>query len=125
MFDLVDKINTFLSEPSAARAVAFGLALSWGGTQIIKKRGPKPLRLWLLMLDDVDTRLVLRTLAFALAWVPVFLLWPAPSIVERTLAAGVTAVCAPTAYTLIARIAYHYFPWLEPKVSSNATAPKE
>jgi hypothetical protein len=112
VFELITGINEFLTTPTPLRAVAFGLALSWGGTQWFKHR--KPVK----RLDEQTYRITVQVIAFALAWVPVALLWPAP-IAERMLAAVTTGICAPFTYTFVARIAYKFFPWLEPKLSAK------
>lgn len=117
MFDIITNVNVFLQNPSPLKAVLFALALSWGGTQWFKFR--KPVK----KLDERTYRITVQSIAFVLAWVPVALLWPAP-LTERLLAAVTTGICAPFTYTLIARIAYKFFPWLEPKLSAQP-APKD
>lgn len=122
MQDAIEWFNGFLAQPSPLKAVMFGLLLSWGGTQWLKKRGLTVLRHFLDELDDESHKVVLRAIAFLLAWCPVFALWPADAL-ERGLAAGVTAVCAPYTYSFITAIAYHFFPWLEPKLSARPRDP--
>lgn len=119
MQQFIEWFNSFLTQPSPLRAVMFGLLLSWGGTQYLKKRGLELMRRWLDELDDESHRTVIRAIAFMLAWTPVYLMWPAIEITERALAAGVTAVCAPYAYSFFTAIAFHFFPWLEPKLSAR------
>lgn len=112
MLDIIPAIEKFLTEESALRAVVFALAMSWGGTQWFKHR--KAVK----TLDSQTYRITVQAVAFTFAWVPVARLWPGETD-ERFLAAGVTAVCAPFTYTLIARVAYHFFPWLEQKMSAQ------
>jgi hypothetical protein len=118
MFEFINGSNVFLSQASPLKAVLFGLLLSWGGTQILKKRGPPSLQRWLALMDDEDHRVAVRVIAFVLAWLPVYILWPADRV-ERALAAGVTAVCAPYAYSFFTAIAFNFFPWLEPRLSAR------
>ena len=120
----IQMVETFLVQPSASRAVLFGLIAAWCGTHVIK-RNSKMLRRWLDELDDDSHRVVVRCLAFLMAWVPVALLWPAESLTERFLAAGVTAISAPYAYSLFTTIAFHFWPWLEPKMSARPRAAAE
>lgn len=121
----IEWFNNFLFHPSPLLAVLFGLALSFGGTQIIK-RNAKLVRRWFADLDDDTHRTVIRLIAFLLAWVPVALLWPVPEnatlsagLTIKFLAAGVTATCAPYIYKLATLIAFHFWPWLEPKMSAR------
>ena len=121
----IDWLNGFLFQPSPLLAVLFGLALSFGGTQVIKRNR------WLVArffsdLDDDSHRTVIRIIAFLLAWAPEAMLWPVPeslslstALMTKFLAAGVTATCAPYIYKLAALIAFHFWPWLEPKVSAR------
>lgn len=104
--------NAFLSEPNALRAVLFGLLISWSGSQALKFL-PSMVRL-----NGEAHRQAVQFLAFTLAYVPVALLWPGPWSI-RLLAAVTTGLCAPTAYSLVVRILYHYFPWLEPRLSAK------
>lgn len=123
--ELIEWFNNFLSNPSPLLAVLFGLSLSFGGTQIIK-RNAKLVRRWFADLDDDTHRTVIRLIAFLLAWVPVALLWPVPEnatlsagLTIKFLAAGVTATCAPYIYKLFSLILFHFWPWLEPKMSAR------
>lgn len=111
-----DKLDAFLATPGPLRAVLFGLLLSWGGTQMAKF-SPR-----LRCMALVDHRLATRLLAFALAYVPVAWLWPGPWSV-RLLAAVTTGLCAPMAYTIAVRAAYHFWPWLEPRLSARPSEP--
>lgn len=108
----VHETNAFLSTPSALRAVLFGLLLSWSTSQVLKFLPS------LMAMSDPTHKVVVRWLAFCLAYFPVVMLWPG-SFAERMLAGVITGLCAPTAYALLARALYHFFPWLEARMSAK------
>lgn len=113
---MLDWINTFagwLALPEV-RAILVALIISWNGTQIVKN-APQ-----LTSMPEAGRRLSTRTIAFALAAIPALLLWPG-AFPENALMAAATGLAAPTIYTYGARILYHYFPWLEPKMSAVPT----
>lgn len=114
MIDLswVSGINAFLDTPSPARAVAFGWLMSWGLTQIIKflpimRRFP----------DDV-ARTVTQIIAFLLAFIPTFMLWPGDTNI-KLIASLLVAAWAPTAYSKVTTVLYHFMPFLEKKMSAT------
>lgn len=114
MTSIIDWLDHFLATPGALRAVAFGLLLSWSGTQALKFLPP------LRNLGPTTIRLVVRAMAGVLALVAVLALWPA-GWMERLLVGLTTALCSPTAYTIAVRVAYHWWPWLEPRMSATPT----
>lgn len=94
-----------------ARAIVIALIISWNGTQLVKN-APYIAR----TADDAERRLLVRILAFALGFWPAFVLWPGEKS-EAVLVAIAVGLGSPAAYTLAARVLYHFFPWLEPKMS--------
>lgn len=110
---MLEWITTFAGWLARAevRAVLIALIISWNGTQLVKNAPG------LVALEDGRRRLSTRTIAFALGFMPAFALWPGGHI-EAVLVAAATGLAAPTIYTYGARILYHYFPWLEIKMSA-------
>lgn len=121
MFDLswIEWLNKFLETPSAARAIVLGLLVSWGGTQIIKFSP-------LVQKFPTDVaRTATQVIAFLLAFVPTFLLWPPEGeAAMKFVMSVVVATWAPKAYTKASTFLYHFFPFLEPKLSATPV-PKE
>lgn len=113
---ILDAINAQLGGRTAVAAVLAGLLCSLAFTQALKKLGPDWERL-----SDRQLRLLIRVTAFAFGFVPTFALWP-----QRGWAAVsfgfVVGVLAPAIYTLAARIAVHYWPWLDAALSARPTA---
>lgn len=101
-----------------ARAILIALIISWNGTQLIKNAP------WLVDLPDSARRWWTRAIAFALGFWPALALWPGPNS-EAVLVAVAVGLASPAAYTYGARILYHYFPWLEPKMSAAPVVPRE
>lgn len=108
----VTVIEGWLVEPSASRAIVAGLALSWFGTQLIKKHIlPKS---W----DDDLHKRITALVAFVLACAPTYHMWPADGGVFAALIIG---VASPTVYVAAVKTLYRYLPWLEPKMSARPT----
>ncbi len=123
MFDLsmIETLNNFLETPTAARAIAFGMLISWGGTQLVKFN---PLvRKLLNHLPPEMGRTVVQAIAFLLAFIPTFLLWPGMGTV-KVLGSIVVGTWSPKAYQKATVVLYHFFPYLEPKLSATPV-PKE
>ena len=98
------------------RAVLVALVIAWNVTQLAKNapgiaNRPERTRRWLV-----------RAFAFVAGFIPAALLWTAP-LAERLTYAAAVGLAAPAAYTLVARVLYHFFPWLEPKMSGCPSAP--
>lgn len=110
---MLEWINTFAGWLSRAevRAVLIALIISWNGTQLVKNCPG------LTCLDEGERRFWTRVIAFVFAALPAFLLWPG-GFPEDLLVAIATGLGSPAIYTYGARILYHYFPWLEPKMSA-------
>ena len=111
MLDYINTVTGWLAYPEV-RAVLVGLIVSWNGTQIVKNAPslvgkPEPARRWST-----------RGIAFLLGLFPTALLWPG-YIHERVLIGVAVGLAAPTIYTYGARVLYHYFPWLEAKMSAG------
>lgn len=109
-------LNDFLSTPSGLRALVFGLLLSWLGTQLIKFAPA------IQQLADRDNRLGVRAIAFAIGFVTVLALWPAPWPPRIGLAV-IVGLASPLAYKVVMLAAYHFAPWLEPKLSGKPGEP--
>lgn len=106
-----DRIASSLARADV-RAVLVALIISWNGTQLIKSCPS------LISLPDIRRRALTRLIAFLLAAVPAIALWPG-SMTERLSVAIAVGLAAPAIYTYGARALYHYFPWLEPKMSAK------
>lgn len=116
---MLDWFNTFaawLAHPEV-RAVLIGLIISWNMTQLIKNAP------WLIRKREAMRVILTRLLALALAAVPTAVLWPG-ALAESVLVGGAVGLAAPTIYTYGARILYHFFPWLEVKMSAMPSAAK-
>lgn len=111
---IIDWLDHFLATPGALRAMAFALLLSWSGTQALKFLPA------LRAMAPPAQRIAVRALAGALALAAVLAMWPAGWL-ERLLVGLTTALCSPAAYTIAVRVAYHFWPWLEPKMSATPT----
>lgn len=101
---------------SDVRGIVIALLISWGGTQLLKNAPT------LLRLSDRARVLRTRLIAFVLAAVPTTVLWPY-SMEERILLGIALGVASPTIYTTLARTLYHFFPWLEVKMSAVPAVP--
>ena len=110
MLDWINTIAAWIAHPQV-RAVLVALVISWNVTQIVKN-APH-----LVALPESGRRLVTRGIAFALAAIPCALLWR-PISAEGFAVATAVGLAAPVIYTYGARVLYHYFPWLEPKMSA-------
>lgn len=99
------------------RALLIGLIVSWGATQMIKN-APS-----LVALPEMSRRWWTRVIAFALGVVPAAILWPGP-IEERIGFGAAVGFASPVIYTYGARVLYHFFPWLEIKMSATPAVPK-
>ena len=105
-------LNDFLSTPTALRALVFGLLLSWMGTQLIKFVPA------IQQLADRDNRLGVRAVAFAIGCVAVLALWEAPWAPRIGLGV-IVGLASPFVYKVVVLCAYHFAPWLEPKLSGK------
>lgn len=110
MLDYINAVTGWLAYPEV-RAVLVGLIVSWNGTQIIKN-APS-----LVAKAELVRRWNTRAIAFLLGWLPTAALWPGHWH-ERALIGVAVGLAAPTIYTYGARVLYHYFPWLESKMSA-------
>lgn len=109
-------INNQLGHRTAVLALLVGFGFSVGLTQYIKKRP-----------DVRMSRSSIRALAFVLAALSTWALWPEPGIsgIVVGLCVGLTS---PLTYTVVVRIAVHRWAWLDPIVSADANPkvfPKE
>lgn len=111
MLDYINAVTGWLAYPEL-RAVLVGLIVSWNGTQIIKN-APS-----LVAKAELVRRWNTRAIAFLLGWLPTAALWPGHWH-ERALIGVAVGLAAPTIYTYGARVLYHYFPWLEAKMSAG------
>ena len=88
-----------------------------GGTQAIK------FQLSMNMTDEQHKKRV-RLIAIVLGAIPTFVLWPI-----HTAASTIWALCvglaSPAAYLSAMKILYHFFPWLENKVSARPVVLKK
>lgn len=107
-----DWIGAMLGQPGALRAIAVALVISWNGTQFIKNAP------WLTRMHDGARRSATQLIAFWLAFIPAALLWPEPGTPRWVLAVAI-GYASPLAYTYGARVLYHFWPWLEPKMSAS------
>lgn len=106
-----DRISSALARPDV-RAVLVALVISWNGTQLVKSCPS------LTRLPDIRRRAFTRLIAFALGAMPAMALWPGTPT-ERLSIALAVGLAAPAIYAYGARALYHYFPWLEPKMSAK------
>lgn len=111
MIEYLNAATAWLAHPEV-RAVLVGLIVSWNGTQIVKNAP------WLVAKPNVARRWNTRAIAFVLGLVPTAILWPG-RIDERVLIGIAIGLAAPAIYTYGARVLYHYFPWLEAKMSAE------
>lgn len=111
---VLDQANHQLGHYTPVRAIIFGVGCSAVFTQIIKKTAAFG--------DFGDTlhRWSTRVVAFLLAALPCWLLWPEPGL-PAVVVSGALGFVTPALYTLIVRIAVHFWPWLEPQVSARPT----
>lgn len=93
------------------RAIVIALVISWNGTQLVKNAPT------LVDSDEAVRRRTTRLIAFVLGFLPALLLWPGRNA-EAVVYAIACGLAAPTAYTIAARVLYHFWPWLEPKMSA-------
>jgi hypothetical protein len=112
-------INTIIAWLAIAqvRAILIGLVIAWAGTQFFKSAP------WLAAKPDRARRWWIRAGAFALGFLPTFLLWPSTRL-EAAVYASAVGLAAPFVYAIGARVLYHFFPWLEPKMSSAPLFPE-
>lgn len=109
---LIDEINTQLGHPTAARALIIGFVCSIGLTQLLKF-SPQ-----LESFTDLAAKWAIRVLAFGAAALPTWALWPEPGL-PGIVVAVTLGLITPTLYTLVVRIAVHFFPWLDDKLSAR------
>ena len=115
---MIDTINTwfeailgwFAAVPQPAWAVLVGLFIGGALTQWLKRTFPLSI---LLPNSSKGFRIsVIRVLAFVLAVVPAYILWPADDI-YRVWAALAVGVSAPSTYKLVTFLVYKKWPQLE------------
>lgn len=103
--------NFITTLPAQVYATAAGLVFSWCGTQTLKFRIPKTL-------SDDEHKFRVRAMAFGLAFVPAFGLWPSHDL-KALIWCALVGICAPIAYIGVMRALYHFFPWMEKKMSAR------
>lgn len=113
MLDWFNTIAGWLTN-AQVRAILVALVIAWNVTQLAKNapgiaNRPERVRRWLV-----------RAFAFIAGFIPAALLWPGPNAERATYAAAV-GLAAPAAYKIAAAVLYHFFPWLEPKMSGRPT----
>lgn len=109
-------IEQYLAHKTVVAALVAGFVTSWVVTQGWKD---KP---FFIRKSDAAARWWTRGLAFASAFGPVACLWPLPGA-PRWVFATAVGLASPVAYTLVVRIAGHFFPWLEGRVSARPAPP--
>jgi len=117
MFDWINTVATWLTFREV-RAIIVGLIVSWGVTQLVKN-APS-----LVAMPEVPRRFWTRMLAFLLGALPVAAMWPGDWI-ERLGIAAAIGFASPVIYTYGARVLYHFWPWLEPKMSAMPVVPAD
>jgi hypothetical protein len=110
---IVHGIDAELGGRTVVAAVLAGLLCSLAFTQALKKLGPG-----FGNLSDAALRWFIRASAFAFGFLPTFLLWPQRGAPAWAFGFAI-GVLAPAIYTVAARIAVHYFPWLDGKLSAR------
>lgn len=110
--EAVQDVNAFLTTATPVRAVLAGWLVSWAATQAIKFAPA------LQTLPSDLHRAYTRLIAFDLAAVTTGLLWPG-EFGGKLLSAALVGWFAPTAYAVLARVLYHFFPWLETRLSAR------
>jgi len=100
------------------RAIIISLILSWGITQFVKN-APS-----LVAMPERHRRFWTRVLAFFLSALPAVALWPG-DWVERLGIGMAIGFASPVIYTYGARVLYHFFPWLEIKMSATPAVPAD
>lgn len=108
-------LNDFLSTESPARALVFGFLLSVAITQTLKKtvlvgRLPAP-----------HHRDVLQGIAILTGWAGTAALWPDWGV-DAWAFGFLNGLGSIFVYKYATLVLFHYFPWLEPKMSGK---PKE
>jgi len=100
-------VERFIAEPSMTRAVVAGSLLAISGTQWVKK--------WWLPNNWPDRKHKRTTVLVA------FLLgfWPTYALGGGLFLALIVGFANPFLYTIGVKAAYHYFPWLEQKLSAR------
>jgi len=113
---LAHLIDVELGTATALRAIAIALVISWCWTQ-----ATKGLPVW-WTLTDAQHRWATRWGAFLSGFAPAWLLWPVHDVSAAVMATAV-GLASPAAYTLVIRIADHYWPWLDGYVSARPEPP--
>lgn len=117
---MLDWFTTFagwLAHPEV-RSILIGLIISWNATQLLKNAPA------LVRLPELQQRWWTRVIAFLIGAAPTAILWPGDPA-ESLLMALAVGFASPTIYTYGARVLYHYFPWLEVKMSAAPAVPKD
>jgi hypothetical protein len=108
-------VNLLLRE-GAALSLLLGYVVAIGGTQFVKRLETVNLRKWGIRL----------WLALPLGFLGTFCTLPSTGRIGveifLALAVGLTA---PAVYSGGVRVLFHYWPWLEPKISAQPVPPKE
>lgn len=105
-------VEGFLLNPSVSRAVLAGFLVSFAVTQNIKKFWlPKD---W----PDAKHKRYTVAVAFVFGFWPVYALAPIPAS-ESVLWAVMVGFASPSVYTAAVKLLYHFWPFLEPKLSAR------
>lgn len=93
------------------RAILIALVISLNGTQFVK-HWPR-----LVGLFERQRVFYTRLIAFVLGFLPAVILYP-ESWGQKVMVAAAVGLASPAIYTYGARGLYHFFPWLELKMSA-------
>lgn len=110
---IIHTIESELGGRTVVAALLAGLLCSLAFTQALKKLGPE-----FNNLSDNALRWFIRVSAFVFGFLPTYLLWPqrgAPAVAFGF----VIGMLAPSIYTIVIRVAVHFFPWLDSKMSAR------
>lgn len=112
MIDTIKQAYQFiLTLPPQFWAVLAGLLISWFGTQAVKFYLPDS---W----PDPKHKKAVRGAAVGFGFLPTYWLWPthdAPAAIWSLL----VGLSSPVLYLYAVRILYHYWPYLEPRLSAR------
>lgn len=111
----IKAVNLLLSE-GAALSILLGYVIAIGGTQYIKSFEAiyfKPLAIRALM-------------ALPLGFVATFFTLPIEGrLALRAVIAAAVGLTAPAVYSLTIRVLYHFWPWMETKISQQPPKPED
>jgi hypothetical protein len=112
MIDTIKSAYQFIATlPPQFWAPVAGLLISWFGTQAIKFQLPDNL-------PDPRHRRAIRGAATLLGAIPTYALWPTHDA-TAAIWALLVGLASPTLYVYAMRILYHFYPWLEGKMSAR------